>query len=112
MNRERLKEEETAYLGIVGKNITSSHANSFRMPAGIYVSSITKGSPAEQAGLHLGDIITKINDRDVSTMEELTTVLRYTRGGTEATLLIKVLENGSYVERELKVVLGYRGGKK
>ena len=45
-------------------------------------------------------------------MEELTTVLRYTRGGTEATLLIKVLENGSYVERELKVVLGYRGGKK
>ncbi len=112
MNRERLKEEETAYLGIVGKNITSSHANSFRMPAGIYVSSITKGSPAEQAGLHLGDIITKINGRDVSTMEELTTVLRYTRGGTEATLLIKVLENGSYVERELKVVLGYRGGKK
>ena len=108
MNREDLTEGDTAYLGIVGKNITSSHANSFRMPAGVYVSRIEPGSPAEKAGLHQGDIIVGINERTIETMEELLTVFGYTRGGTEAVLKLKVLENGSYIDRELAVVLGYR----
>ena len=108
MNREDLAEGDTAYLGIVGKNITSSHANSFRMPAGVYVSRIEPGSPAEKAGLHQGDIIVGINERTIETMEELLTVFGYTRGGTEAVLELKVLENGSYIDRELAVVLGYR----
>lgn len=112
MNREQLSEEEAAYLGIVGKNVDSSHASSFRMPEGIFVSKVGEGTPAQEAGLHAGDIIVGINQREVATMEELLHVLGYTRGGTAGTLQIKVLENGSYVDRELAVVFGYRGDGK
>ncbi len=109
ISREQLSEEEAAYLGIVGKDIDSGHANSFRMPVGIFVSQVGEGTPAEQAGLHAGDIIVGINQRSVMTMEELLHVLGYTRGGSEGTLQIKVLENGTYVDKELNVVFGCRG---
>lgn len=108
MNREKLDESETAYLGITGINIDTTYSNSFKMPVGIYVSKVGEGTPAETAGLHAGDIIVGINGRTLSTMEDLQKVLGYTRGGTEASLQIKVLENGNYVDKELKVVLGYR----
>lgn len=109
MNREQLGEGESAYLGIKGKDIDISHASNFRMPVGIYVAQVGEDTPAGQAGLRQGDIIIGINHRDVATMEELLHVLGYTRGGTEGTLQIKVLENGNYVDRELNVVFGYRG---
>lgn len=112
MQREKLSEEETAYLGIVGKDIDASHANSLRMPEGIYVSEVGENTPAAQAGLHKGDIIVGINGRSIATMEEMLHVLGVTRGGTEGTLQIKVLENGSYVDKELNVVFGYRGDGK
>lgn len=108
MTREQLAEGETAYLGIVGKNISSAHASSFKMPLGIYISEIAPDSPAEQAGLRVGDIIVGINGRSIKTMEELVEILGYTRGGTHATLQMKVLENGSYVDKELNILLGYR----
>lgn len=108
MNREELADADKAYLGIVGKNIDISYSQSFHMPTGIYVYNIGEGTPAQAAGLHQGDIIVGINGRPLSTMEELQTVLGYTRGNTEVTLQLKVLENGSYVDRELSVVLGFR----
>ena len=109
MNREELVEAESAYLGIEGKDVDSAHANSFRMPIGICVTKIEKNSPAQRAGLYLGDIIVGINGRSVSTMEELMHILSYTRGGTEGTLELKVLENGTYVDKELTVIFGQRG---
>ncbi len=108
MNREELQEAEMAYLGIEGKNIDEDLAQSFRMPEGVYVSAIDKGTPAEQAGIHQGDIIVGINGRSIRTMEDLQKVLHYTRGGTVVTIELRVLENGEYIEKELEVTLGYR----
>lgn len=108
MNREELTESEMAYLGIEGKNIDADLSQSFRMPVGIYVSRIGADTPAEKAGLHQGDIIVGINNRTLTTMEDLQKVLCYTRGGSVVTLQLKVLENGSYVDKELEVTLGYR----
>jgi len=109
MNREELGEAESAYLGIEGKDVDSAHASSFRMPIGICVTKIEEDSPAQKAGLYLGDIIVGINGRAVSTMEEMMHVLGYTKGGTEGTLQLKVLENGTYVDKELTVIFGRRG---
>lgn len=108
MTREQLKAGESAYLGIVGKTVSAAHANSFRMPEGVYVTEVSGGSPASEAGLHVGDVIVGMNGREIRSMDELLAVLGYTRGGTQATLQVKSLVNGNYEDKELHVVLGYR----
>ncbi|ABX41723.1 S1C family serine protease [Lachnoclostridium phytofermentans] len=108
MNREELKENQMAYLGISGKNVEKSYAEAFNMPVGVYIYKVSEGSAAQKAGLHQGDIITAFNGREVSDMNQLMSILSYTRGGTDAKLTVSVLENGKYVEKEIPVTLGFR----
>lgn len=108
MNREELSVNDQGYIGIEGEDISKAYAEGFNMPVGIYVSGITEGAPADVAGLKLGNIIVGFNGRPITTMDELQTILSYTRAGTTAELQIKVLENGKYIDRTLSVVLGSR----
>lgn len=108
MNREKLTEEEMGYIGISGQNISKAYSASFSIPVGIYVSSVTEDGPAAKAGLHVGDIIVGFNGRTISTMEELQTILTYTRAGSTATISIKVLESGKYIDKTLEVIVGSR----
>lgn len=108
MNREELDESQIGYLGIEGKNITESFAESFNTPVGAYIFKVQKDSPAEQAGLHQGDIIIGIKGRSISSMEELGRILSYTKAGTTVELNVMVLENGSYIEKVINVTLGTR----
>ena len=39
--------------------------------AGALITSVTNGSPADKAGLRVGDIITKIDDENISTTGDL-----------------------------------------
>ncbi len=43
--------------------------------AGALITSISSGSPADEAGLKAGDVITRIDDEDISTSEELVTAI-------------------------------------
>lgn len=63
---------------------------------GIYIKSVQSGTPAAQAGLQQGDIITKVDDKDITSMIGLRSILyakssgdkatiTYTRGGQEKT---------------------------
>lgn len=108
MNRETLSEEEMGYIGISGQNVSKAYSASFSIPVGIYVSSVTENGPAANAGLHVGDVIVGFNGRSISTMEELQSILTYTRAGSTVTLSIKVLENGKYTDKSLEVTVGSR----
>lgn len=105
MNREQLDISEQGYLGIRGQDVTES-TGGFNMPEGIYVGEVTEGSPAEKAGIVAGNIICKINDKKVTTMESLQDTLTYTKAGTTVSITVKELENGEYVEKTLEVTLG------
>ena len=109
MNREILSEGEVGFLGIYEtEDITSTYSEAFNMPIGIYVRSVVEDSPAAQAGVTTGYIITGFNGRTVETREELQEILSYTRAGTEITLEVQVLENGTYVQRDLTITLANR----
>jgi len=43
--------------------------------AGALITSVTSGSPADEAGLRAGDVIVKINSEDISTAAELTSAI-------------------------------------
>lgn len=106
MNRETLADNQKAYLGIGGQDVTDVYAKGFSMPVGIYVGQVESNSAAEKAGLKVGDIITGINDITVKTMSELSDVLSYTKAGTTGTLKIQELQNGKYVEKTVNITFG------
>jgi serine protease Do len=106
MNREEIPESQQAYLGIVGQDVTAEYAQRFNMPIGVYIGQISEQSPAQKAGLVVGNIITGFNGKEIATMEELQNKLSYTKAGEVAKLTIKYLENGQYSEKEVSVTLG------
>lgn len=109
MNREQLSVAQQGYLGIKGSDITEQLSETYNMPEGIYVTEVTKGSPAEKGKIIAGDIITAINGRDVKTLEELQEVLTYTKAGTKVTITVRELKDGEFAEEERTVTLGSKG---
>lgn len=101
-------EDEQGYLGIQLQNIDSRMAKSYDMPEGIYVYKIVEGGAASKSDLRERDIITKFDGETVRTGDDLQKMLTYYKGGTTVTLTVQSLENGSYVEREISITLGYR----
>lgn len=108
MNREIIPEEEQSYLGIVGQDVTEAYHERYGMPIGVYVYQVSKGSPAEAAGLQMGDIITAFNSRKITCMADLQSILATYRAGEEVTLTIQIYENGTYTEQTIHATLGYK----
>lgn len=106
MNREQLEVSEQGYLGIKGQDIGESEASVYNMPEGIYVGEVLKGSPAESANIYAGNIITAIDGREVTTLEQLQEFLTYTKAGTTVSVTLQELKDGSYQEKNVEVTLG------
>ncbi len=101
-------EDEQGYLGIQLENIDSRMARAYGMPEGIYIYKIVEGSAAADSDLRERDIITRFDGERVKTGDDLQRMLTYYEGGTEVTMTVESLENGSYVEREVKITLGFK----
>ncbi|WP_407306169.1 S1C family serine protease [Desulfosporosinus sp. SB140] len=69
---------EKGYASHAGLNVqidpryTAEYASQRGWPTGAYVSKVTLGGPAERAGIIAGDVITKINGKEVKSSLELT----------------------------------------
>ena len=106
ISKEKVDESNRAYLGIVGVDVTPDVANTYNMPQGVSVVQVTAGSAAEQAGIHKGDIITAIDGKAISRMEELSMRLQYYKAGETVELTLQRAQNGEYAEQTLSVTLG------
>ncbi len=106
MNQEKIAEEEQAYLGITGRNVTGEYTEYYGMPEGIYISEVTEGSPAQKAGLSRGAIITEINGDPVKTVEELQTKLTQCKAGDKGSITIQIADGGKYKEKSVTVTFG------
>lgn len=105
MDREVLKKEEKGYLGITGRTITDTLSKTYGFPTGVYVASVSNTGAAYKAGIKQGDIITKINGREVKTINEVQEIVNNTKAGTDITVTIKRSDDGEYKERDIKVTL-------
>lgn len=111
MNDQALEVAEMGFLGInveTAQDVNEVLAERFNMPVGVFINDIVEGSPADQAGLQQGHIITGYNDVKIETIEELINVLTYSRPGDKIVLKIKVLQDGEYIDKSLEVVLSER----
>ncbi len=86
-----------AYLGLYAyDNTILAYTNSnYNDIDGIYVANVTQNSPAEKAGIKVGDIITKIDNHKFTKMMELRKYL-YSKNPGEKIVLSIARNNSSY----------------
>ena len=89
-----------AYLGVYVRDV-DSYVQMYGLPAGAYVDEATPGFAAEKAGIMAGDVITALDGSDVTSVSELTRLLRRYKAGD--TVEVTVWRNGKAVE--ISVVL-------
>ena len=78
------------YLGITGGSMTEQMAAQYRydIKEGVFVYSVEEGKAAQKAGLQMGDVITKVDDHDIKSMEDLTAVKKQYSAGDTSTLTV------------------------
>ena len=90
------------YIGVSGRDLDENTAKQHNLVQGVYVVSVEEYSAAEKAGLKSGDIIVKIDNQEIKTMNELNTIKNNHSIGDKVTL--SVYRNGDY--KDISVTLG------
>ena len=112
MNREtrtKVEADDASYIGISGQEVTSEVVELYGLPAGIYITSVGPDTPAEEAGLEEGMILTALDDYEITSMSDLQGVLEYYSGGETVTLTVcEQSRQGGYEEKQLEITLGYK----
>jgi len=77
------------YMGVQVTNVTPQLAqdNSLAVKSGAGVADVASGSPAAQAGLRMGDIITKVGSTTIQNLGDLTTALTENGPGTKVPVI-------------------------
>lgn len=104
--RNRVEDDQKGYMGITMQTITDQFSQMYKMPQGIYITGVEEGSPAQQAGILTGDILTEFDGEKISSYEDLQEVLQYYAAGTTAKITVKRPQNGEYQTVELNITLG------
>jgi len=66
----------SSMLGVEAESLNPQLAEFFGVKEGVLIRSVSKGSAAEKAGMKAGDVVTKVEDRKVTTPSEITRALR------------------------------------
>lgn len=108
MARETLAEEERGFLGVSSRDVTGDLQAFYGWPIGAYIVSVLENSPAEAAGIYVGDIVTGVNGVEIATADQLVAAISSYRHGTTVDLSVQRINNGKYEEFTLKVTLAKR----
>lgn len=93
-------------LGIKGKDVTQQAHSQNGIPVGAYVTNVKLNSPAMRAGIQPGDVIVKIGEKEVTSMNALTYHLYQLKVGEPVSVVIMRSSQGTYKESTLKITLG------
>ncbi len=91
------------WLGVMIQDVTRELAESFGMdkPKGALIAKVLPDSPAEQAGLQVGDVVLKFNGKQVKRSSDLPPLVGRTREGVQVP--VRVLRGGK--KRTLQVLI-------
>jgi len=94
------------WMGVAIQDITEEMAQYYNIKEirGVYVAKVYEGDPAEKAGVKAGDVIFRINDKDIDSSRDLSLTIAGSLVGEEVD--VKLIREGK--EKLLKVKLGKR----
>ena len=92
---------DKAYMAITAGTMNEQMAAQFNIDVteGVFVYSVVEGGAGEKAGLRLGDVITKMGDKTLTSRQDLSAAMKGYRAGDTVTLT--VYRGGQYIEVEL-----------
>ncbi len=98
--------EHVPFIGIVGMDVTEEMEEE-GIPGGVYVKEAEVDSPAMDAGIQSGDVITRLGDTDINSVAAFRHSLLQQEIGSEQTLVAQRPGSGDeYVEIEFTVTIG------
>ncbi|MGY1820607.1 trypsin-like peptidase domain-containing protein [Geodermatophilus sp. SYSU D00079] len=95
---------ETTYLGVSAQ--TASAGGNSEIGTGAQIVRVEPGTPAADAGLQAGDVVTAVGDRVVTTSTELTAAVRSATPGDRVSLTVQRGQDTSQVEVTLGSTTG------
>ncbi len=95
---------ERGYLGIYMQDVDKNLAKHFKLkkPYGVIITDVVKGSPADKAGLKAGDVIIKVDDREIKNSLQLRSYVQSKAPGEK--IDITIIRDGK--KKKLKATLG------
>ena len=98
------KEESSGMaLGIEGYMTNSSNISGYNLPVSFYISNITEGGYADKNNVEIGYIITKIDNKEVSSVNDIKNVLYEKKVGDTITLKVKYPSGRTYAEKDIEI---------
>ncbi len=106
--RYQVADGKQGYMGVNGFQVTSDISAMYGIPEGLYLKVISEGSPAELAGLKVGDILTSFDGVVIQSMEQLIELVSYYEVGETVELGVSQLKQQGYEDIVLEIVLASR----
>lgn len=95
-----------SYIGIHGLDISEKAAEAQDIPSGVYVSSVDEDSPALQAGLQPGDIITSVGLGSAVTLRSLHENIMNRSPGDNVEVTVMRQGSSKYAEFDFVITIG------
>ena len=97
---------DVPYLGCTITNVTDKIANRYNIQKVVYIKEEDMDSPAFEAGLQSGDVVTEINDQKVSSVTAYNDVLLALKPGETYDIKIKRKGSNGYTEITCQAKIG------
>lgn len=95
------KKIKRPYIGIYGENVDKRTASDYNLKVGVFVTDLVANSPASKSGVQKGDIITKIDGKEIKTMDDINEIKYNKKIGDTITITVYRSEK----EVDLKITL-------
>jgi serine protease Do len=98
--------EDIPYMGVRVSTVTSKIESAYGIPKGVYIREVAMDSPAMNAGLQSGDIITKINGEEIRTDMAFSNALLALSAGDAVSVEVERKGATDYTAIKYDVALG------
>lgn len=98
--------DEIPVFGIKGTEVTQQAHMQNEIPYGAYITSVKLNSPAMKAGIQAGDVIIKMDEKEIDSMLTFSYYLNQMKVGEQTSITIMRQSQGIYKESTLKITLG------
>ena len=113
-------DDKSKWIGILPKELNEQLLKSYKIKKGVMIEKVIEDTPSEEAGLLAGDIILKMNDKEVENTKDIHKIVQETetgqdikinllRDGKNKMLQVRVAERKEF-QKESKVEVSFDGG--